>query len=187
MSAGVEDDVEAMRYLRHEAGTRSTTRSALYDRADWRRDSSARYSQPVSRALSRRSILARVRAPHPRLVCAEASRRGFRRDVRGVAHAGPRLAARVRGWPALAKLEYVDRVMREIATTRPAPLQPTDDDLPVEAMHYTVARALRRERGPVPIDDERQFDGDLRAHLRVSATRRAGGRGSDRVHPPAPA
>src|SRR6476619_827586 len=35
----------------------------------------------LSRALSRRSVLARLRSTHPRLVRARTSRRGFRRDL----------------------------------------------------------------------------------------------------------
>src|SRR3954464_2305129 len=35
MSAGVEDDEEAMRYMRHEAGHAVNYAFRLYDRADW--------------------------------------------------------------------------------------------------------------------------------------------------------
>jgi hypothetical protein len=66
------------------------------------------------------------------------------------------------GWPALAKLEYVNQVMREIGDTAPIAPALTDDDLPVEAMHYTVADHYRGATERLPIDDERHFDGDLR-------------------------
>ena len=66
------------------------------------------------------------------------------------------------GWPALSKLEYVDRVMREIGPLVPEVPPPTEDDLPVEAMHYTVAEHYAESEEPVPIEDERQFDTDLR-------------------------
>jgi hypothetical protein len=39
---------------------------------------------------------------------------------------------------------------------------PSEDDLPVEVMHYTVADHYREAATPVPITDERHFDGDLR-------------------------
>src|SRR5215207_4608211 len=37
MSAGIETDAEAMRYLRHEAGHAFNYAYRLYDREDWRR------------------------------------------------------------------------------------------------------------------------------------------------------
>src|SRR4029079_19007027 len=43
------------------------------------------------------------------------------------------------GWGALAKLEYVRRLMREIADASLDVPAPVEDDLPVEAMRYTVA------------------------------------------------
>ena len=96
MSAGVEDDrrsdalpasrMRARRQLRLQA-VRAGRSGGSYVRI---------VLASVSRALSRRPVLARVCAAHPRLVRAETSRRRFRRDVRGVADARTRLAARVR-------------------------------------------------------------------------------------------
>ena len=130
-----------------------------------------RLRAPVSRALSRRSVLARVRAPHPRLVCAEASRRGFRGDLRGVAHAGARLADGVRGMGRAAKARVGRRVMHEIAQLTPGAGASRTDDLPVEAMHWTVAEHYADDEA-LPIEDARQFDGDLRGSSRTMPTRR---------------
>ena len=66
------------------------------------------------------------------------------------------------GWPALAKLEYVDRVMRELGDEPPEVPVPGEDDLPVESMQYTLAEHYRSLDEPLPLDDERHFDGDLR-------------------------
>jgi hypothetical protein len=66
------------------------------------------------------------------------------------------------GWPALRKLEYVDLVMREIADAMPSVPQPAEDDLPVDAMRYTVAEHYADAEDSIPIEDERQFDVDLR-------------------------
>ena len=46
----------------------------------------------------------------------------------------------------MAKLEYVDGVMREIAARDLDPVVPSEDDLPVEAMRYTVAEHYESER-----------------------------------------
>ena len=57
------------------------------------------------------------------------------------------------GWPALAKLEYVDRAMREVGAEAPEVPAPTSDDLPVEAVHYTVADHYSALEETLPIED----------------------------------
>src|SRR4051812_1848731 len=52
---------------------------------------------PLPRRLHAGSLLAQIRAAHRRLVRAEAPRRGLRRDLRGLADAGLRLEAPLRG------------------------------------------------------------------------------------------
>jgi hypothetical protein len=52
--------------------------------------------------------------------------------------------------------------MKEIAPLTPDSPAPSHEDLPVEAMHYTVADHYAESDDRVPIEDERQFDGDLR-------------------------
>jgi hypothetical protein len=66
------------------------------------------------------------------------------------------------GWPALEKLEYVERLMDEIRSRTPFIVGPSDDDLPVESMHYTVAEHYAEAAEKAPIEDPRQFDTDLR-------------------------
>jgi hypothetical protein len=70
--------------------------------------------------------------------------------------------AEYEGWDALDKLEYVDRVMREVGDERPEAPAITADDLPVEAMNYTVEEHYRGGDIPIPATDHRHFDGDLR-------------------------
>jgi hypothetical protein len=65
-------------------------------------------------------------------------------------------------WPALAKLEYVDRIMKHIAKRKPRPVKPADEDLPVSAMKYTVEDHYRGSAENIPIRDPRVFDGDLK-------------------------
>ena len=66
------------------------------------------------------------------------------------------------GWGALAKLEYVDKVMKEIARQVPEVPEPSDEDLPVTAMRYTLAEHYEENEERIPIRDPRIFDGDLR-------------------------
>jgi hypothetical protein len=51
--------------------------------------------------------------------------------------------------------------MHEIAEIEPSAVEPTDDDLPVNAMTWTLADHYADEE-PLPVGDARQFDGDLR-------------------------
>jgi hypothetical protein len=161
MSAGVEDDAESMRYMRHECGHAVNYAFELYERPDWQavfgpfsRPYRERYrADPFSRDYVRH-ILGWYAQKHPDEDFAESFAvwltpgRDWRREYAG--------------WPALGKLEYVDCIMREIAAAHPAPATPVEDDLPVEAMRYTVAEHYAASEDRVPIGDERQFDTDLR-------------------------
>ena len=66
------------------------------------------------------------------------------------------------GWPALAKLEYVDRVMREVGDDAPEAPAVTDDDLPVAAMRYSLGDHYRGMSEKIPLESSSIFDGDLR-------------------------
>jgi len=161
MSGKVEDDAEAMRYMRHECGHAVNYAFALYERPEWRerfgsfsRPYRERYrADPFSRDFVRH-ILGWYAQKHPDEDFAETfavwltPNSDWRQDYAG--------------WTALDKLEYVDRVMREIASQNPALPEPGEDDLPVHAMRYTIAEHYAESDDRVPIADDRQFDSDLR-------------------------
>jgi len=113
MSGAVEDDIEAMRYLRHECGHAINYAFRLYDRDDWRtafgsfskpyRD---RYrADPFSRAYVRH-ILAWYAQKHPD--------EDFAETFAVWLTPGMNWRSEYAGWPALEKLEYVDRVMSDV-------------------------------------------------------------------------
>ena len=176
MSGAVEDDTEAMRYMRHECGHAVNYAFMLYERAEWRATFGSfskpyreRYrADPFSREYVRH-ILGWYAQKHPDEDFAETfavwltPNSDWRHDYEG--------------WPALAKLEYVDRVMSEVAPLSPTLTTPGDDDLPVEAMQYTVAQHYADADDRVPIDDPRQFDTDLRSIFN-SASDSPGGEGA---------
>jgi hypothetical protein len=66
------------------------------------------------------------------------------------------------GWPALAKLEYVDRVLHEVGDDAPEAPGITDDDLPVTAMRYSLGDHYRAMSEKIPLASSSIFDGDLR-------------------------
>jgi hypothetical protein len=160
-AAGVESEADSMRYLRHEAGHAYNYAYRLYDRPEWRRifgpysrPYSDRYhADPFSRNYVRH-ILGWYAQKHPDEDFAETFAvwltPGF--DWR----------ERYANWPALAKLEYVDQVMKEIGAEPPVvQVELNEDHVPVEAMHYTVEQYYRELEEKLPVDDERFFDGDL--------------------------
>jgi hypothetical protein len=157
----VEGEKDVMRYLRHEAGHAFNYAYRLYDRADWRqtfgpysRPYRERYrADPFSRAFVRH-ILGWYAQKHPDEDFAETFAVWLTPDLDW--------RTEYAGWPALVKLEYVDAVMLEVGRTAPEAPAPTEDDLPVEAMHYTVGEHYRDSEEEPPIEDERHFDGDLR-------------------------
>jgi len=178
MAVDVEGELDAMRYLRHEAGHAFNYAYRLYERADWHalfgpysRPYRERYkADPFSRQHVRH-ILGWYAQKHPDEDFAETF----------AVWLTPGLDWRTEyaGWPALAKLEYVDRVMHEVGSTIPIVPAPTDDDLPVEAMHYTVEEHYRSAEERLPIEDERHFDGDLRTIFASSIDAPKGERAAD--------
>src|SRR5262249_14406448 len=59
---------------------------------------------------------------------------------------------RYRGWPAMAKLRYVDRIVRRLGDTEPA-VRLASTDITVEEMDMTVEEFFRQQQpAPVPVD-----------------------------------
>jgi hypothetical protein len=162
LAAGIESAEEAMRYLRHEAGHAYNYAYRLYDLTEWRqlfgpysRPYHERYhADPFSRNYVRH-ILGWYAQKHPDEDFAETFAVWLTPDCNW--------REQYAGWPALQKLEYVDRVMHTIAREPPVvSAEVGAADLPVDAMHYTVEEHYRELEHHLPIDDERFFDGDLR-------------------------
>jgi hypothetical protein len=173
MSSGVENDAEAMRYMRHECGHAVNYAFKLFERPDWRttfgpfsRPYRERYrADPFSRAFVRH-ILGWYAQKHPD--------EDFAETFAVWLTPGLDWRAAYAEWPALAKLEYVDRAMHELRREVGPTAVPRRADLPVEAMHCTVREHYESIDDRAPIEDDRQFDGDLRG-IFVSAADAPGG------------
>jgi hypothetical protein len=158
---GIESAEESMRFMRHEAGHAFNYAYRLYDRADWRQTFGP-YSRPYRERYNAdpfshdyvRHILGWYAQKHPDEDFAESF----------AVWLTPELDWRkaYAGWPALMKLEYVDRVLREIGDEIPDAPIPTEDDLPVTAMRYTLEDHYRDAGAGLPVADSGIFDGDLR-------------------------
>ncbi|HET9986323.1 MAG TPA: putative zinc-binding metallopeptidase [Longimicrobiales bacterium] len=156
----VEGEADAIKFLRHEAGHAFNYAYRLYERPDWRRVFGP-YSRPYRERFrvdpySRdyvRHILGWYAQKHPD--------EDFAETFAVWLTPGLDWRARYRGWPALAKLEYVDAVMRDIGRTPPpVHAEPLPDYLPVEAMQYTVGEHYTGWNEHLPADAE-VFDADL--------------------------
>jgi hypothetical protein len=165
-AGAIEGDEEAMRYLRHEAGHAISYAFHLYERPDfgelfgnYSRPYRERYAaNPLSRAYVRH-ILGWYAQKHPDEDFAET----FAVWLTPTSDWRTEYA----GWDALRKLEWMDRIMGEVASLSPDVPEPTEDDLPVSAMHWTVGEHYTDDDDDAfPLGDARQFDGDL---LRVFA------------------
>ena len=159
-AGSVEGDDEAMRYLRHEAGHAINYAFHVHERADFDAlfgDYSRPYhdhypADPLSRAHVRH-ILGWYAQKHPDEDFAETFAVWLTPELDW--------RAEYEGWPALAKLEWMDEVMAGLAGHTPDSPVVSDDDLPVEAMHWTVGEHYDEDE-PLPVGDARQFDADLR-------------------------
>ncbi|HVF39644.1 MAG TPA: hypothetical protein VM939_07055 [Gemmatimonadaceae bacterium] len=158
---GIETDEQSMRFLRHEAGHAFNYAYRFYDRADWRQTFGP-YSRPYRDRYRAdpfshdfvRHILGWYAQKHPDEDFAETF----------AVWLTPNIEWRevYADWPALRKLEYVDRVVRDVGEDIPPVPVPEPDDLPVDAMSYPLEEHYRDAAEAIPISDPRIFDGDLR-------------------------
>ena len=159
-AGSIESDDEAMRYLRHEAGHAVNYAFRIHARDDFAQmfgDYARPYHEhypadPLSREYVRH-ILGWYAQKHPDEDFAETF----------AVWMTPALdwRAEYADWPAIAKLEWVDHVMREIGGQVPTTPDVSHDDMPVEAMDWTLAEHYEDDE-PLALSDGRQFDGDLR-------------------------
>ncbi len=89
-------------------------------------------------------------------------------------------------WPALRKLEYVDRLAHEIGPHLPARPGDRRPDASIEGLHYAVEEPYRYCEAALFIGDVHRFDADLRNIFRGATGEPDGGRAADfiAVHQP---
>lgn len=160
IAENLETPDESMMYLRHEAGHAFNYAYVLYESEEWHR----------------------IFGPYSRPYIEEYKPNPFSRDyVHHIAgwyaqkHPDEDFAETFAVWltpgsnwregyaatSALPKLEYVDRIAREIGSVPPK-VEPRHRDLPVEEMTWTVEDYYSRYRRERPVEVPRWFDGDLR-------------------------
>jgi hypothetical protein len=155
----LETAEESMMYLRHEAGHAFNYAYVLYESEEWHRIFGP-YSRPYLESykpnpFSRdyvRHVSGWYAQKHPD--------EDFAETFAVWLTPGSKWREEYAGTGALRKLEYVDRLMREIGSLPPK-VRPSLRDVPIEEMAYTVADYYKSRRQP-RIEIPRWFDGDLR-------------------------
>jgi hypothetical protein len=147
----VEDAREIRMYLRHEAGHAFNYAYKLYETPEWRhrfgpfnRPYRDRYRPvPFDRSFVRH-MEGWYAQKHPD--------EDFAETFAVWLTPGSRWRQRYRGWPAMAKLRYVDRTVHRLRDTEPA-VRLASTDITVEEMDMTVAEFFRQQQpAPVPVD-----------------------------------
>ncbi len=148
----LEDEHEIRMYLRHEAGHAFNYAYRLYQTPEWRelfgpfnRPYRERYRPaPFDRNFVRH-IEGWYAQKHPD--------EDFAETFAVWLTPGSRWRARYRGWPAMRKLRYVDRMARAVGGTEP-PVRLASTDITVEEMDMTVEeffQAAHSEVAPVEV------------------------------------
>ena len=129
-------------YLRHEAGHAFNYAYELYRTDEWH-ELFGSFRRPYRDDYPVRPLLARLRPPHRRLVRAEASRRRFRRDVRGLARSRLALARALRGLGGDAQAALRRSRSRARSAIAPPPHAAGETDVTVDEMEQTVEEFYR--------------------------------------------
>jgi len=159
IAENLETNAESMMYFRHEAGHAYNYAYRLYEDEEWHRTFGP-YSRPYiedyrPNPFSRdyvRHIAGWYAQKHPD--------EDFAETFAVWLTPGSNWRDEYTGSPALPKLEYVDRIAKQIGSAPPK-VRPSRRDLPVEEMTYTVSDHYER-RGEPRIEVPRWFDGDLK-------------------------
>lgn len=173
----LEDAREIMMYLRHEAGHAFNYAYRLYRRPEWRRWFGP-YRRPYRDhyrpvAFSReyvRHIAGWYAQKHPD--------EDFAETFAVWLTPGSRWREKYRYWPALGKLEYVDRIASAVGAA-PPPRRRGRPDLTVRQMRMTVGAFYRRAAAELPAAADPAMDADLADIFPPQAAlrRNAGGNG----------
>ncbi|HEX9162879.1 MAG TPA: hypothetical protein VF980_14335 [Thermoanaerobaculia bacterium] len=160
IAENLESSDESMMYLRHESGHAFNYAYVLYEDEEWHRIFGP-YSRPYienfkPNPFSReyvRHIAGWYAQKHPDEDFAETFAVWLTPDSNW--------REEYAGTPALAKLEFVDRLAKRIGD-QPPKIKPRKRDAPVEEMRYTVGDYYAQRRDTTRLQIPRWFDGDLK-------------------------
>lgn len=147
----LEDEREILMYLRHEAGHAFNYAYRLYETEEWREifgPFNRPYRDHYRPVPFDRSFVRHMEGWYAQKHPDE----DFAETFAVWLTPGSRWRVRYRGWPAMVKLRYVDRVVRSVRDVVP-PVRIAATDVTVEEMDMTVEEFFRSTRpDPPPVD-----------------------------------
>ena len=155
----LESDAEILMFLRHEAGHAFNYAYALYRTKEWRR-----LFGPFRRPYREDYRPVPFSRQHVRHLAGWYAQKhpdeDFAETFAVWLTPGSRWRQRYADWPALVKLEYVDRIAGELGDAAPV-RENGRTDLTVDEMEETVAEFYRRASDEPVAPSELPLDGDL--------------------------
>jgi len=149
-----------MRILRHEAGHALDNAYRLHFKRSWQ-DTFGSFARPYPQAYKpkpkSRNYVLHLDAWYAQAHPAEDYAETFAVWL----PAGGRWRTRYKGWPALRKIEYMDRLMKEISRTRPKNRVRTKVDS-LSQINITLREHYRRKRELYSLEFSGSYDRDLR-------------------------
>jgi hypothetical protein len=168
----LEDSQQIMMYLRHEAGHAINYAYGLYKTPEWKRlfgPYRRRYRDDYRPVAFSRSFVRHMEGwyaqKHPDEDFAETfavwltPRSGWRKKYKG--------------WPAMEKLYYVDRIGKQLSNTEPVRARGRKD-ITVDEMETTVAEFYEAVLSEQPSTGELSLDTDLQDIFKVSQRKKQG-------------
>jgi len=158
----VEGDSQIMMYLRHEAGHAYNYAYRLYETKEWHAVFGP-YTRPYIEEYKPAPFSKKFVRHIPGWYAQKHPDEDFAETFAVWVTPGSTWESTYKDWPALAKLHYVDRVMRALPPTPVPDITDFADLLPVEEMTYTVREHYARQDAP-PVSEQvgPWLDGDLR-------------------------
>ena len=168
----LEDSHQIMMYLRHEAGHAINYAYALYKTPEWKElfgPFRRAYRDDYRPIAFSRSFVRHMEGWYAQKHPDE----DFAETFAVWMTPRSRWRQRYKGWPALKKLRYVDRMARQFGNVDP--VRPTGDtDITVEEMETTVADFYEKSLNQQPAPGELALDTDLEDIFHVSKRKKRG-------------
>lgn len=162
VTGDLEAEPDIMRYLRHEAGHAYNYAYRLFEREDWH-NVFGPYTRPYLDDYHPAPFSKKFVRHLPGWYAQKHPDEDFAETFAVWLTPGLDWRKQYEGWPALAKLEYMDATLRGLPERPVVDVRSVEGLLPVEEMNYTVREHYQRQEKPdLSAELGALLDGDLR-------------------------
>ncbi len=161
-----------LRLLRHEAGHALDSAYRIHERPDWEQVFGS-FDAPYRRHYKPKPYSRRYVRHLENWYAQSHPAEDFAETVAVWLDPGSSWRTRYLGWPAMRKLRYVDRLMRELAGRRP-PVRSKKQVEPLHALTQTLAEYYENKRRRYGVNLKHAYERDLK---RLFAARKPGANG----------